>query len=444
MNIVIIDDQADIRYAVEKMLSKKGHTCYGFCGNEEDLIEGIEVFDVDLIILDMMLEEPLTGLDVLERLKSASYNIPTILMTGYATASNIINATKFGIVDILEKPFSTTDILELVEKYQKKDQKEQQILLRDHNEEFIGSFETMKDVFKKIGIAAKSNISVLISGENGTGKGLVAKLIHQNSPRASKPFIVVDCTTISEENLETLFFGQYQNTGYIDSVEDGTLFLDGISNLKLSVQSELLHFLERGFFTKGDKKIEFKGRVICASSIHLKELTEKKLFRSDLYHKISTIEIRLPNLNERKKDIKDLVCHFIKLANKELQTKVKGVNEDAIKFFEDYNYSGNISELKNTIYRAMLSARYDNIALADVQNILKPASTHSKQEDLETICKNIVNSYGVENSKNIFEDIEKEILKELINRCDNISNLAKYMGISRNTLKSKIKKYELM
>ncbi len=435
MNIAIIDDQSDIRYAVEKMLSNKGHTCYGFCGDEEDLIDGIEVFDIDLIILDMMLEGSLTGLDVLERIKKASYQIPTILITAYATASNLINAAKSGIVDIIEKPFGTEDILKVVNKYKREDKKGKPFLFKDSNEEFIGSFETMKSIYSKIGIAAKSDVIVSIYGKSGTGKGLVAKLIHKNSIRASKPFITVNCTSILEEQFDTLFFGNDDYEGYVNSAGEGTLFLDEFSDLKLSSQGKLLLFLD-------SRKVEFKARIICASSINLKKLVEKKLFRNDLYHKISMLEINLPSLDKRREDIKDLIFHFIKLANIELKTNIKGIDKDAVQFLENYNFSENIRELKNTIYKAILSARYENIMLEEIENLLQTPSQDS-QPTLENICKNIVNIYGVENSKNIFDDIEKGILEELMNRCSNISALAKYMNISRNTLKAKLKKYNI-
>ncbi len=440
MNIAIIDDQADIRYAVEKMLSNKGHTCYGFRGNEEDLIEGIEVFDIDLIILDMMLEDSLIGLDVLEKIKDASYQIPTILITAYTTPSNLISAAKSGIVDIIEKPFGTNDLLEVVNKYKKDDKKEKPFLLKNNNEKFIGSFETMKRIYSKIGIAAKSDITVSIFGETGTGKELVAKLIHQNSIRSFHPFVTINCAVIPEEKFETLFFGENNQTGYANSVGEGTLFLDELSDLKPSLQSKLLRFLELRTFMLRGKEVEFRGRIICACSSNPKELVEKKLFRNDLYHRISMLEIELPNLNERKEDIKELALHFIKLANIELHTTIKSINEDAVKFLKNYNFSGNIRELKNIIYKAILSARHDKITLEDIKSILysfkKPL-----QFSIEDICKNIVNIYGVKNSKNIFEDIEKGILKELLSQCKNISALAKYMNISRNTLKSKIKKY---
>jgi DNA-binding NtrC family response regulator len=442
MNIAIIDDQVDIRYAVEKMLSNKGHTCYGFHGNEEDLIEGIEVFDIDLIILDMMLGDSLTGLDVLERIKNASYQIPTILITAYTTPSNLISAAKSGIVDIIEKPFGTNDLLEVVNKYKKEDKKEKPFLLENDNEEFIGSFETMKKIYNKIGIAAKSDVTVSIFGETGTGKELVAKLIHQNSVRQSHPFVAVNCAAIPEEKFETLFFGENNQTGYANSVGKGTLFLDELSDLKPSLQSKLLRFLELRTFILMGKEMEFKGRIICACSENPKELVEKKLFRNDLYHRISMLEIELPSLYERKEDTKDLVLHFIKLANIELNTKIKGINENAIEFLKNHKFSGNIRELKNTIYKAILSARHDKITLEDIKNILH-SFENSSQFSIEDICKNIVNIYGVENSKNIFENVEKGILKELISRCKNISALAKYMNISRNTLKSKIEKYDI-
>jgi len=440
VNIAIIDDQADIRYAVEKMLSNNGHTCYEFCGDEEDLIEGIEVFDIDLIILDMMLKDSLTGLDVLQRLKSASYQIPTILITGYATASNLINAAKSGIVDILEKPFGTEDLLNIVNKYKREAKKEKAFLFTDSNEEFIGSFKTMKNVYSKIGLASKSDIMVLIEGKSGTGKDLVAKLIHKNSARASNPFIAVNCAIISQENFETLFFGSEKNPGYIKSADNGTLVLDKLSDLELSLQDKLFNFLETGSYIYNGEKVELKARVISTSSKKIKELIEQKLFKSDLYHKVSMIEIELPSLEERQKDIKDLILHFIKLANIELKKSLKGIEQDAIEFLENYKFNENIRELKSIIYKAVLSARDENIMLYEIKSLLQ--NNNSKlQPTLENICKDIVNIYGIENSKNIFEDFEKCILKELTKRCHNISALAKYMNVSRNTLKSKLKKY---
>jgi DNA-binding NtrC family response regulator len=444
MKIAIIDDQADIRYAVEKMLSNKGHTCYGFSGIEEDLIEGIDVFDIDLIILDMMLGENLTGINVLQKIKDASYQIPTILITAYTTPSNLINASKSGIVDIIEKPFSTNDLLEVVNKYKKDDKKAKKFVFEDNNEEFIGSFETMKEVYSKIGIAAKSDISVSIFGETGTGKELVSKLIHKNSPKAASPFVAINCANLSQEKFESQFYGENGRKGYASMVGEGTLFLDEISELKPEIQSKLLRFLElKTYIPIGEtKERRFDGRIICASSINPKELVEKQAFRNDLYHRISMLEIELPDLTKRKNDIKDLIYHFIKLANIELNTKIKNIDKNAVEFLKSYKFSGNIRELKNSIFKTALIARNDKIILEDIKTVLQP-DTKTQDFSIDEICKNLVNIYGAENSKNIFEDVEKGILKELVDRCQNISKLAKYMGISRNTLKTKIQKFKI-
>lgn len=442
MQIAIIDDQADIRYAVEKMLSKQGHTCYGFSGSEEDLLEGIDVFEIDLIILDMMLENSLTGIDVLEKIKKASYQIPTILITAYTTPSNLISASKSGIIDIIEKPFSTQDILEVVNKYKKEDKKAKPFLLKENNEEFIGSFEIMKIIYRKIGIAAKSDMTVSIFGETGTGKELVSRLIHQNSVKSIYPFVAVNCATIPEDQFESIFYGDTNKKGYADYVGEGTLLLDEISELKPSIQSKLLRFLELKTFTPlGElEEKEFKGRVICTSLTNPKELVEQNLFRNDLYHRISMLEIALPNLDKRTKDIKALAFHFIKLANNQLNTNIQGIQDGAIKFLEHHHFSGNIRELKNTIFKAVLSARNDKIDLEDIKQILQPSE---KSTALEEMSRKLVMMYGVENAKSIFDDMEQGLLTELLHQCHNISKLAQYLDISRNTLKAKIEKYDL-
>ncbi len=441
MNIAIIDDQADIRYAVEKMLSNKGHTCYGFNGGEEDLIEGIDVFDIDLIILDMMLGEDLTGIDVLQKIKGASYQIPTILITAYTTPSNLINASKAGIVDIIEKPFGTKDLLEVVDKYKKDDSKSKNFIFKDNNEEFIGSFETMKNIYSKIGIAAKSDISVSIFGETGTGKELISRLIHKNSSKARSSFVAINCANISKEKFESQFYGDNDKKGYADMVGDGTLFLDEISELDSAIQSKLLRFLELKTYTPigQTRERKFNGRIICASLVNPKELVKKQIFRNDLYHRISMLEIELPNLTQRKNDVKDLIYHFIKLANMELDTKIKNIHKDAVEFLENYKFSGNIRELKNTIFKTVLIARNDKIILEDIKSTLQ-SEVKIQDFSINEICKKLVDIYGVENSKNMFNDIEKGILKELVSRCQNMTQLAKHMGISRNTLKAKIQK----
>lgn len=232
MNIAIIDDQDDIKYAIEKILTKQGHTCYGFSGNEEDLIEGLNVFEVDLIILDMMLEDNLTGLDVIETLRNQEINTPIIMITAYTTPSNMIKASKAGIIDIIQKPFSANDIVQTVERYSSISLPKT-LSLNSGEEEFIGSFETMKEIYKNIGMAANNSSNVLIVGETGTGKELIARLIHKNSTGANEPFVAINCATIPENLFEKLMYGKVENfsknqneahLGYVQKVGRGTLF----------------------------------------------------------------------------------------------------------------------------------------------------------------------------------------------------------------------------
>ncbi len=452
MNIAIIDDQEDIQYAIEKILTKEGHTCYGFYGNEVDLIEGLKVFNIELVIIDMMLKDSLTGLDVFKRLKEHNFKLPTIMITAYTTPSNMIEASLSGIADIIKKPFSSKDILDIVNKYTKKIKSKHISLVQD-NEEFIGSFETMKDVYKLIGIAANCSSNVFIYGDTGTGKELVAKLIHKNSPREQKPFVAVNCSTIPENLFEKLMFGSIKNyfkndklghIGYVQQCEKGTLFLDGVYNLSIQTQSKLLRFLEtKSYYPLGSsQEIRFTGRIICTSIKNPKELLEDKGFRDDLYYRISTIEVSLPSLEKRKKDIEELTRYFIKLYNKELNLNYYDIDNDALSILENHIFNGNIRELKNIIYKAMISSGENNITSDNLETIISHTYEHDNNQ-MNLACCKILELYNAENIDNLFIDFEKEILKILLQRTPNISRLAKLLSISRNTLKDRIKRYGL-
>ncbi|MCF6172643.1 MAG: sigma-54 dependent transcriptional regulator [Campylobacteraceae bacterium] len=452
MNIAIIDDQEDIQYAIEKILTKEGHTCYGFYGNEDDLIEGFEVFNIELAIIDMMLKDSLSGLDVFKRLKQHNFKLPTIMITAYTTPSNMIEASLSGITDIIKKPFSSKDILDIVNKYTKKTKSKHISLVQD-NEEFIGSFETMKDVYKLIGIAANCSSNVFIYGDTGTGKELVAKLIHKNSPREQKQFVAVNCSTIPQNLFEKLMFGSVKNyfkndkdghIGYVQQCEKGTLFLDGVYNLSIQTQSKLLRFLEtKSYYPLGSsREIKFTGRIICTSIKNPKELLEDKNFRDDLYYRISTIEVGLPSLEKRKKDIKELTHYFIKLYNNELNLNFYDIDSDALCILENHIFNGNIRELKNIIYKAMISSRENNITSDNLDAIISHTYEHDDNQ-INLACCKILELYDKQNLDKLFIDFEKEILKILLQRNPNISQLAKSLSISRNTLKDRIKKYGL-
>jgi len=311
----------------------------------------------------------------------------------------------------------------------------------------------MKEIYKKIGIASKNDSNILIMGETGTGKDLIAKLIHKNSKVADEPFIAINCPTIPENLFERLMYGKVENfsknqneahIGYIQKVGFGTLFLDEISELPPSLQVKLLRFLEtKSFYPLGDVNEEkFQGRIICSSSKSKKELEDPALFRSDLYYRISSFEIELPNLQNRKEDIKSLILHFLKIHCKNLNIKQKSIDEDAISFFKTYHLKGNIRELKNILYKIILNCRNDIISIEDIKNNLEDEN-NNKEKIFEKISKDLINTYGIENSHKIFEDFEKYMLKAMIKENKNITKISKYLNITRNTLKTKLKKYDL-
>ena len=434
MNIAIIDDQDDIKYAIEKILKKDGHTCYGFCGNEDDLIEGLNVFDVNLIILDMMLEDGLSGIDVIENIRKNSLNIPIIMITAYTTPSNMIKASKTGIIDIIQKPFSASDIIQTVNKYNSK-HIEKDSKINNQEDEFIGSFETMKDIYKNIGLAAKNDSNVLIIGDTGTGKELIAKLIHKNSLNSNEPFVAINCATIPENLFEKLMYGKVENfsknqknphIGHIQKVGFGTLFLDEISELDQNLQVKLLRFLEtKSFYPLGSaNEIKFQGRIICASSRKKDELENSNIFRNDLYYR------------------KELVLHFIKLFCENLKIKPKNIEENAILFLKEYEFKGNVRELKNIIYKTILNSRNEIISIEDIKNNIC-SKDNDKSEIFNKITEELLNIYGLENSNLIFEDFEKYMIKTILEKNNNISKVSTYLSVTRNTLKSKIKKYNL-
>lgn len=452
MNIAIIDDQDDIKYAIEKILKKDGHTAYGFFGDENDLIDGLKIFEVDLIILDMMLKNNLTGLDLIEKIRNSNIDVPIIMITAYTTPSNMIKASKAGIIDIIQKPFSAKDIIETVNKYITN-------CLGIHitntieKEEFIGSFETMKDIYKNIGIAASNNSNTLIIGDTGTGKDLVARLIHKNSNNSDESFVAINCATIPENLFEKLMYGKVENfsknqkdphIGYIQKVGKGTLFLDEISELDPLLQVKLLRFLEtKSFYPLGSSnEIKFQGKIICTSSRKREELENSDFFRNDLYYRISAFEIQLPNLKNRKNDIKELILHFVKLHCEELEIKQKSIDENAQLFLKKCDLKGNVRELKNIIYKTILNSRNETITIEDLKTNIT-SKENDKLEIFNKITEDLIDIYGLENSNLILEDFEKYMIKSIFNRTNNISKVSNYLGITRNTLKTKVKKYDL-
>jgi len=451
--ISIIDDQAEIRYSVGKILKNQNHTIHKFDGQESYLVDTLQENGSDLLILDVILETDKTGIDLLREFREENFKIPVVLMTAYTTPENIIEASKFGVQDILQKPFDEDELIAIVNKYTPSHSSINDNQITQLKEKkFIGSFETMQDIYKKIGVCANNNLCVLVSGKTGTGKELIAELIHKNSIRNKSLFLAVNCASIPDELFESQLFGHEkgsftsadnQHIGYAEQVKEGTLFLDEIGELNSITQSKLLRFLENRTFRRvgGNKEQHFKGRIVCATNINLKDSIENSTFREDLFFRLSMISIELPTLKQRKKDIPFLSKYFIGLANKELGTNIKSISKEALSRLENFEWSGNIRQLKNCVFNASLNATQETIEFDNFTCLKEKPKV--KNNSLKNILAKEIEQNGIEQIGAIKEMIEKEILLIGVNHCTNLTKLSSYLGISRLTLRNKLKDFKI-
>ncbi|MFK5881801.1 MAG: sigma-54 dependent transcriptional regulator [Sulfurospirillum sp.] len=449
MKIAIIDDQDEIRYSVSKILKRAKYETLLFSGLEVDIVKRIREGEINLLIVDVMLSDDFSGIDLVKTLRQNSVNLPVILMTAYTTPTNMIEASKIGIKDILQKPFTADELKDVAKKYDEK--KESYIKVMDQiNEEFVGSFETMKEIYSKIGIAANNDLPVMILGDTGTGKELIARLIHKNSKNSKSQILAVNCASIPKELFESQLFGHEkgsftdankQHIGFAETVGEGTLFLDEIGELDITLQSKLLRFLENKTFKRvgGNSDIKFKGRIISATNININKNIEKESFRQDLYFRLSMIKIEVPTLKQRTKDIPILVDFFIKKANKDLKLNIKGISGSALEILKNRNYEGNIRELKNIVYNSALNAREDVIQ----EENIKFEKQNKKEIALNDIFSYMLESRGIENAKSMLEEVEKEFYMALTKKSDNITHLANHLQISRSTLRKILQKYNI-
>lgn len=451
MKIAIVDDQDVIRYSLRKILQRNEYEVLEYTGQEEDLCDDLKTKKVDILILDVMLEFDKTGIDLLQEIRITNKSLPVILMTAYTTPENVIKATQLDVIEILKKPFEEEELLKLISQIKHEGSDENQVELSQSSEEFVGSFETMKNIYKKIGTASKNDLTVLISGETGTGKELVAKLIHQNSIRKEKPFVIINCASIPSELFESQLFGHEKGSftgaeklhlGFAQQVEDGTLFLDEIGELEIQLQSKILRFLENKTFRRigGKEDIFFQGRILAATNINFQNSIKNNSFREDLYFRLSMLNIELPTLNERKDDIALLAQHFIHLANIDLKTNVHSITHEALHTLESFNWTGNIRQLRNTIYNAVLNAKQEQIVNDDLYYL---HSKSSSNVSFENVLKNEMERLSINELYDFKEKIDKKFLEFALNKSSNISHLSQSLKMSRATLRKKISEFDI-
>jgi two-component system response regulator HydG/two-component system response regulator AtoC len=428
--ILLIDDEKNILRVISATLKREGFQVETALSGEEALSE-IGKDSHDLILSDFKLPG-ISGEKLLEKVKSTNPRLPFILLTAYGTIEQAVTAMKKGAYTYLTKPVNLELLVMTI-----KEALRTRDLRSDESEScqflnIIGKSKALQEVFSLIRRVSKTDANVLITGDSGTGKELVARAIHYNSLKAGGPFIPVDCTTIPEELVENELFGHekgaftcaYENKiGLIEMADGGTIFLDEIGDLDFSLQKKILRFLqEKEFFRLGGKeKISVNVRIIAATNRNIEEAVEKGHFRDDLYYRLNVITINIPPLRDRKDDIPLLCREFLERFSSKNNKDIRGFDEDAVEVMMSYDWPGNVRELENTVERAVILCPYDQISVENLPHKLIADKNMMPEDEF-----------------NLALTEKRIILKALEKTSWNRSMAAEILGISRKQLRTKM------
>ena len=440
-SILIIDDDSLIRKTLSSHLSKQGFEVQTAEDGESGLKKFAEM-GPDLVILDIRLPDT-DGLDVLRQMKDQANRASVLIMTAYDDMKTTVEAIKLGAFEYLVKPLDYMALDLTVEKaFQVKALEEKvSYLIEEKQKEYtidniVGHSPQMREVFKLIGSVANTRTNILIQGESGTGKELVAKAIHYNSPYRDEPFIVINCSAISDTLLESELFGHVKGAftdavcetkGKFEIAGKGTLFLDEIGDISPNLQSKLLRVIETRDFMKvgGEKILKTEARIIAATNQNLRTLIENGKFREDLYYRFKVVEIRLPSLRERKEDIPELVGYLLEKINRDLRKNVRKVPPDVMKALTELSWKGNVRELENALTRAVILAKGD---------VILKENLPLEAEERKLFSRELVS----------LDEIEKEYIQYVLAAVKGSKTRAsQVLKISRPTLDKKIKDYNL-
>ncbi len=447
--ILIVDDEESILKALGGILEDEGYKtlCAG------DGIEALEVAQretPDLVMLDIWMPR-MEGLEALQRLKELYPGLVVIMMSGHGTIETAVKSTKMGAYDFIEKPLSLEKVIVTVNNALGMNRLRQEnaslrgLALQEH--EMIGGSQPMNRLQEQIRLVAASNASVLVTGENGTGKKLVARSIHYHSPRREKPFVEINCAAIPEELIESELFGHEkgaftgalaQKKGKFDLADSGTIFLDEIGDMSLKTQAKVLRILQERKFERvgGTRTIEVDVRVIAATNKVLEDEIRGGNFREDLFYRLNVVPFRIPPLRERKEDIPVLVEHFLDLFCRREGREIKVMAPEALAMMKSYDWPGNVRELKNIIERLVIMTPGRTITDAHMPGYL--AGKDVREEG----GARLDGLRDVSSLREAREEFEKEFIIQKLEENDwNISKTAEAIELERSNLHRKIKSY---
>lgn len=444
--ILVVEDEEKLRRVIEIQLKGAGFEVLQ-AGTAEDAMRHCD--RADLILTDLKLPG-MDGLELLSRLRRQDSGVPVIVMTAFGTVENAVQAMKLGAADFLPKPFSLDHLMAVVNKglemrtlrNENRELKEE-LGRRYRFDNIVGRSAAMREIFATVSRVAPTRATVLLAGESGVGKDMIARAIHHHSPRADRPFVKINCTSIPENLMESELFGYEKGAftganiskpGKFEQADTGTVFLDEIGDVPNSIQVKLLRILqEREFERLGSNKTKhIDVRVVAATNVDLRAALENGTFREDLYYRLNVMPINVPPLRERKEDIPYLAGHFVDKLAKDLGTQVETISEAAIQKLIAYPWPGNVRELENVMERSMVLAPGKELQPDDIRLDLQPRSKSSGapvQPGGEHFLPDGMT----------LDEFEKSIIKEALKRAaGNKSQAARLLGLTRNALRYRL------
>jgi two-component system NtrC family response regulator len=451
--ILIVDDEKNYPLILSAVLEEEGFETLT-AGNGQDALKLLEQADVDLVLTDMKMPG-MDGIALLEHIKARDSELPVIMMTAHGTVDKAVEAMQKGAYSYILKPFDNKRLVIFVNKAVSmyrvvKDNRRlrEDVTSRYRFNNIIGKSKAMQEVFRTIEKVAPANATVLIEGENGTGKELVAKSIHFNGPRRDKPFVAVNCSALAETLLESEMFGHEKGAftgavamrkGRFEIADTGTLFLDEIGELSPNLQVKLLRVLQEKTFERvgGVKPVSVDVRIIAATNKQLLKEIEEDRFREDLFYRLNVLNIALPPLRDRREDIRILYDFFIRKYAKERSSTepVTGVDHEVARLLYDYSWPGNVRELENVIERAMILCPGGNIQVSDLPK-------HFKHQAAQTLDLGEIPADAKLNETLVM--VEKLLILRALKLSDNVqTRAAEILGIGKSGLNQKIKKFDI-
>ncbi len=407
--IWIVDDDESIRWVLEKALARENLATKSF-SNARDAMEALKDGAPQVLVSDIRMPGE-TGLELLQAVKARHPGLPVIIITAFSDLDSAVAAFQGGAFEYLAKPFDIDKAVELIRRALEESLRETSVeQVSAETPEILGQAPAMQDVFRAIGRLSQSNVTVLITGESGSGKELVARALHKHSPRASQPFIALNTAAIPKDLLESELFGhergaftgaQATRRGRFEQAENGTLFLDEIGDMPFDLQTRLLRVLSDGHFYRvgGHQPLKANVRVIAATHQNLEHRVREGLFREDLYHRLNVIRLRLPSLRERREDIPILTRHFLAQSAKQLGVEVKRMSEGAMQFLTSLELPGNVRQLENLCNWITVMAPGQTVEAKDLPQELTEgqAFTASQSVPLAAVQSSASSYQGTEN-----------------------------------------------